>query len=106
MRTSFFEPAKAPTSFWISGSSMRQGPHQVAQKSIKTTFPASSALVIVLVLPGPSRTVSVKSGAGLPSFVADRGLLFLAAALAGERVDLGKAVGRLERERSVAGDLS
>ncbi len=89
-------------SFWISGSSIMQGPHQVAQKSITTTLPASSALVIVLVLPGPSSTVRVKLGAGLPTFssaacVCSRWLE--------ERVDLGEALGGLEGERPVLGDL-
>ena len=44
-----------------------QGPHHVAQKSMTMTLPASSALVMVLVLAGPSSTVRVNSGAGFPS---------------------------------------
>ena len=44
-----------------------QGGHQVAQKSIRTTLPARSALLTFFVLSGPSSTVRVKSGAGLPT---------------------------------------
>src|SRR4051794_36955236 len=43
-----------------------QGPHQVAQKSMTTTLPARSCLVTSRVLPGRSRRVTRKSGAGLP----------------------------------------
>ena len=101
--TSFLDLAYASISFWISGNSFRQGPHQVAQKSITTTLPASSALVIVLVLPGPSRTVRVKSGAGLPSF----SLRTVLAHGAGPepRVDRGEPLGRIEGERPILGEL-
>ena len=73
-----------------------QGPHHVAQKSITTTFPASSALVIVFVFPGPSRTVRVNSGAGLPSK-----RMVLRSLPVGQRVDLGKALGSLVHEGMV-----
>ena len=88
-------------SFWISGSSIMHGPHQVAQKSITTTLPASSALVIVLVLPGPSSTVRVKFGGGL----AQLWRCLCGVFLRDERVDLGEALGGLEGERPIPWDL-
>ena len=43
----------------ICGSASRQGPHQVAQKSMSTTLPASLSMLMCW----PSRVVNVKAGA-------------------------------------------
>ena len=78
----------------------------MAQKSIRTTLPASSALVIVRVLSGPSSRVKVKSGAGWPSLSFTREFLFLAAVpLLHQRIDLGESLGGFKGEQPILRDL-
>ena len=96
----------ASTSFWTSGSSARQGPHQVAQKSIRTTLPARSALVTVLNLARAVEHREGELGGGLADQLARRRPLAPHRPLAaGIRLDLGVTLGGSVANASDPGGL-